>query len=131
MQNIEDEIVEPSSSTENTKNDNLDDTIPYGLGESDSDDGGDHEILEESSEDSNVIPSDEDLSLSDEDIAEIESGHEEVEQEIAHPGFTMCWDNVGKRVTTRNPSEDKKNVFLPSPGKFVVSKEIQETLVSY
>ncbi|VDI70279.1 Hypothetical predicted protein [Mytilus galloprovincialis] len=28
MQNIEDEIVEPSSSTENTNNDNLDDTIP-------------------------------------------------------------------------------------------------------
>ncbi|CAG2230471.1 unnamed protein product [Mytilus edulis] len=131
MQNIEDEIVEPSSSTENTQNDNLgdnlDDTIPYGLGESDSDDGGDHEILEESSDDSNVIPSDEDLSLSDEDIAEIESGPEEVEQEIAHPGFTMCWDNVGKKVTTRNPSEDKKNVYLNMALGYIGVNRVQTT----
>ncbi|VDI05718.1 Hypothetical predicted protein [Mytilus galloprovincialis] len=131
MQNIEDEIVEPSSSTENTKNDNLDDnlddTIPYGLGESDSDDGGDHEILEESSDDSNVIPSDEDLSLSDEDIAEIESGPEEVEQEIAHLGFTMCWDNVGKKVTTRNPSEDKKNVYLNMALGYIGVNRVQTT----
>ncbi|CAG2203272.1 unnamed protein product [Mytilus edulis] len=127
MQNIEDEIVEPSTSTENTKNDNLDDTIPYGLDESDSDDGGDHEILEESSEDSNVIPSDEDLCRSDEDIAEIESGHEEVEQEIAHPGFTMSWDNVGKKVTTRNPSEDKKNVYLNMALGYIGVNRVQTT----
>ncbi|CAC5425927.1 unnamed protein product [Mytilus coruscus] len=132
MQNIEDEIVEPSSSTENINNDNLDDnlddTIPYALGESDSDDGDDHEILEESSDDSNVIPVDEDLSLSDEDIAEIDSETEEVEeQEIAHPGFTMCWDNVGKKVTTRNPSEDKKNMYLNIALGYIGVNRVQTT----
>ncbi|CAC5388947.1 unnamed protein product [Mytilus coruscus] len=106
----------------------MDDTIPYGLGESDSDDGDDQEILEESSDDSNVIPADEDLSLSDEDIAEIDSETEEVkEQKIAHPGFTMCWDNVGKKVTTRNPSEDKKNMYLNMVLGYIGVNRVQTT----
>ena len=24
---------------------------------------------------------------------------------VLHPGFTLCWDNVGKKVTTRHPSQ--------------------------
>ncbi|OWF48543.1 Chromatin modification-related protein png2 [Mizuhopecten yessoensis] len=29
-----------------------------------------------------------------------------------HPGFTTCWDNVGKRVITRNPSVEKGNTYI-------------------
>ena len=28
------------------------------------------------------------------------------------PGFTMCWDNVGKKVVTRHPTETVKNRYL-------------------
>ncbi|CAC5385084.1 unnamed protein product [Mytilus coruscus] len=51
MPNIEDEVVEPSSNTENTINHNLDDIIPYELGEFDEDDGEDHDFCGESGND--------------------------------------------------------------------------------
>ena len=29
-----------------------------------------------------------------------------------HPGMTLTWDNVGKKVTTRRPGRDCKNVYM-------------------
>ena len=29
-----------------------------------------------------------------------------------HPGFSMCWGNVRKKVTTRHPTENIKNKYI-------------------
>ncbi|XP_060559101.1 uncharacterized protein LOC132719356 [Ruditapes philippinarum] len=78
---------------------------------------------EEEDEEEVVVELDE-----NEDIGE-EFHEEEIEMEIqeadefvsnqptniandAPPGFTMCWDNVGKKVITRRPTENVKNKYI-------------------
>ena len=48
-------------------------------------------------------------------IADDEPSFSESEdKEIAsvQPGFTLCWDNVGKKVTTRHPTATSSNVYI-------------------
>ncbi|KAH3840788.1 hypothetical protein DPMN_114244 [Dreissena polymorpha] len=49
--------------------------------------------------------------------AEVKSGGED-EQDLytcmGPHGFTMCWDNVGKKVITRHPTEKVKNKYSPN-----------------
>ena len=54
---------------------------------------------------------DEGMEVVMDDSALLEFIGSEDEAEVP-PGFTMCWDNVGKKVVTRHPTEQLKNRYL-------------------
>ena len=47
-----------------------------------------------------------------EDVAESSAIDQSVSAEMEPPGFTMCLDNVGKKVISRHPTEIVKNQYL-------------------
>ena len=53
----------------------------------------------------------------DEESMEVEEEKENLsiphdETIVHHPGFTLCWDNVGKKVMTRHPTPTTSNTYM-------------------
>lgn len=47
------------------------------------------------------------------DIADInEAIYTSVAQSPLQPGFTLCWDNVGKKVVSRHPGVTSSNTYI-------------------
>ncbi len=44
-----------------------------------------------------------------------------------NPGFTFCWDNVGKKVKTRHPTADTKNRYINFALAYVAMNRIPST----
>ncbi|KAK3102767.1 hypothetical protein FSP39_013804 [Pinctada imbricata] len=119
--NIEDEINEASSSEEeeighsspveiSETNDSSEDSSSEA--ESHSDSGDTEDDSEEESEMETSI-----VSLADTSIDHISD----------HPGFTLCWDNVGKKVTTRHPTAESKNTYINMALGYVAVNRISTT----
>ncbi|VDI12582.1 Hypothetical predicted protein [Mytilus galloprovincialis] len=111
--NIEDEVNNLSASSQDTIIMNMDDTIPYGMDDTNDDDVLDDSLSDHSNSDGIHLSSDDEDDISDgEEQAvlphESDEEKEENPQIDLHPGFSMCWDNVGKKVTSRHPSETSK-----------------------
>ncbi|CAC5389595.1 unnamed protein product [Mytilus coruscus] len=104
--NIEDEVNEPSDS---------DDTISYEYREP-NENGS-----EESESDSTEVEDNDEDSEDDENdgIAEASDNESIYDMSIRsdtnptlQPGFTMCWDNVGKKLTSRHPTLTSTNKYI-------------------
>lgn len=72
----------------------------------------------------------------EEDVIETETSYKEVAEEIkvatddkeALPlGFTMCWDNVGKKVITRRPNENVKNRYINMALGYIAVNRVPST----
>ncbi|CAC5386072.1 unnamed protein product [Mytilus coruscus] len=100
--NIEDEVNNLSASSQDTVIINMDDTIPYGMDDTDDDDVLDDSLSDHSNSDGIHLSSDDEDDISDGEEQRViphESDEEKEEnpQIDLHPGFSMCWDNVGKK----------------------------------
>ncbi|MES9880856.1 MAG: hypothetical protein ABW185_08250 [Sedimenticola sp.] len=103
--NIEDEVNGPSDAEDNLEDD-ANDVSDGEDAHTDDDADADEVVSDESDEeckDGNEL----------EDTPPIESTitNEPVADEV-HGGFTLCWDNVGKKVISRNPSETRTNAYM-------------------
>lgn len=108
--NIEDEINEPSDNEEtilyypeartegtvSSEEDNENESDNESENESDSGESDKSSSSNENAEDEEIV---EDMSVEQQD-------------EHVHPGFTLCWDNVGKKVTSRHPGVAPKNKYI-------------------
>ncbi|CAG2247813.1 unnamed protein product [Mytilus edulis] len=115
--NIEDEVNNLSACSQDTIIMNMDDTIPYGMDDTDDNDVLDDSLSDHSNSDGIHLSSDDQDDISDgEEQAVIPHESDEEKEENPqidlHPGFSMSWDNVGKKVTSRHPSETSKNKYL-------------------
>lgn len=130
--NIEEEINEPSTSSHDTMILNMDDTIPYEMDDTDEEDLPDSYHSHEGV----TLSSGQEDDSSDEtgqDLTDSENG-EEILEDLPidnHTGFSMCWDNVGKKVTSRHPSEHSKNRYLNMALGYIAVNRIPTTQLNW
>ena len=134
--NIDDEIV--SSEESDTDNDNNMDV------DSELDTEGEEEgETEESEEEGEEEDGDEEEEIESEGEKQIDSSMEEgfnllepmspetpqnsTEEAQIHPGFTMCWDNVGKKVISRNPTEQRTNTYINMALGYIAVNRVSTT----
>ena len=134
--NIEDEVNSLSASSQDTIIMNMDDTIPYGMEDTDDDDVLDDSLSDHSNSDGIHLSSDDEDDISDGDEQSVISHESDEEKEEnpqidLHPGFSMCWDNVGKKVTSRHPSETSKNTYLNMALGYIAINRLQTTHLNW
>ena len=112
--NIEDEINEQSG-------DELDETIPYNQNsDTESEEREDDTELDKECSDQESVEDEEKNTEHDENMSEDDSILMEmeidpditVEEQMHAPGFTLCWDNVGKKVMSRHPTQTTTNKYI-------------------
>lgn len=133
----------------------MDDTIPYGIVDTDDDDQDElnqHE-LDIATEEMEVINDDDEESEESDstmevnqdlpNLEEVESGNvgDNSNEEILeptenlpveeHPGFSMCCDNVGKKVTTRHPTTNIKNKYINMALGYVAINRVPATHLNW
>jgi hypothetical protein len=104
-----------------------------GNGDDEHTEGDDRMMKEEFSEEVQDV----EMSLEDDDdVIKTETSYQEVggehetdsfAQETLPLGFTMCWDNVGKKVITRRPNENVKNRYINMALGYIAVNRVPST----
>jgi len=123
--NIEDEVNEPSDT---------DDTISYEYTEPNADGSGESENdnteVEDNDEDSNEEENDDMPEASDTESVHDASIQSETSSPL-QPGFTMCWDNVGKKVISRHPTLTSTNKYINMALGYMAINRVTTTNLSW
>ena len=112
-----DDVVAPSAVADDDDTAAADDDDTAAADDDDDDNDADDGIDDNVNDDSNYGDITDVLPLeiegeSVEDVAESSAIDQSVSAEMEPPGFTMCLDNVGKKVISRHPTEIVKNQYL-------------------
>ena len=133
--NIEDEVNSPiDSETDEPPTEDVvsSEEPPSPLSSSTQSDSEDDDSDEDhaSSQDSSVSD-EEQIRVRSDSVQSANKSDDDVDETLymndTHPGFTMCWDNVGKKVISRHPTEQRTNTYLNMALGYVAVNRIATT----